>query len=134
MEAENDELMSKVDTYIQTVPGIGSVTGAVILGEIGDIEGFDNPSKLVAYTALDSSVSQSGQQESVSGRLSKRAAAHTFVKRCIRPLYGLSSVIRDSMHITKGNAVKESIIWWQRRRGQKTLSYHFCDPEKQHAL
>lgn len=54
VEAEIDELMSKMDTYIQTIPGIGSVTGAVILGEIGDIERFDNPSKLVAYAGLDS--------------------------------------------------------------------------------
>lgn len=76
VEAEIDELMSKMDTYIQTIPGIGSVTGAVILGEIGDIERFDNPSKLVAYAGLDSSVSQSGQQESVSGRLSKRGSPY----------------------------------------------------------
>lgn len=76
VEAEIDELMSKMNTYIQTIPGIGSVTGAVILGEIGDIERFDNPSKLVAYAGLDSSVSQSGQQESISGRLSKRGSPY----------------------------------------------------------
>ncbi len=76
VEAEINELMSKMDTYIQTIPGIGSVTGAVILGEIGDIERFDNPAKLVAYAGLDSSISQSGQQESVSGRLSKRGSPY----------------------------------------------------------
>ena len=60
VELEIDQLMSKLGTNIKTIPGVGSVIGAVILGEIGDIERFDNPSKLVAYAGLDVSVSQSG--------------------------------------------------------------------------
>lgn len=76
VEEEIDNLLSKMDTCIKTIPGIGSVTAATILGEIGDITRFDNPSKLVAYAGLDSSVSQSGEYEAPSGHLSKRGSPY----------------------------------------------------------
>lgn len=68
--------MSKLDTNIKTIPGVGNVIGAVILGEIGDIERFDNPSKLVAYAGLDLPISQSGEYEASSGKLSKRGSPY----------------------------------------------------------
>ena len=61
VEEEIDTLLSAMDTYIKTVPGVGNITAGTILGEIGDINRFDNPSKLVAYVGLESSVSQSGE-------------------------------------------------------------------------
>lgn len=76
VELEIEQLMSKLGTNIKTIPGVGSVIGAVILGEIGDIERFDNPSKLVAYAGLDASVSQSGEYEASSGKLSKRGSPY----------------------------------------------------------
>ena len=76
VELEIEQLMSKLGTNIKTIPGVGNVIGAVILGEIGDIERFDNPSKLVAYAGLDASVSQSGKYEASSGKLSKRGSPY----------------------------------------------------------
>lgn len=76
VETEIEELLSRLETTITTIPGISSITGAVILGEIGDISRFDNPSKLVAYAGLDSTVSQSGESELPSGRLSKRGSPY----------------------------------------------------------
>lgn len=76
VEEEIDNLLSKMDTCIKTIPGIGNVTAATILGEIGDINRFENPSKLVAYAGLDSSVSQSGEYEAPSGHLSKRGSPY----------------------------------------------------------
>ena len=76
VEEEIDSLLSAMDTYIKTVPGVGNITAATILGEIGDINRFDNPSKLVAYAGLDSSISQSGEYESTSGHLSKRGSPY----------------------------------------------------------
>lgn len=76
VELEIEQLMSKLGTNIKTIPGVGNVIGAVILGEIGDIERFDNPSKLVAYAGLDASVSQSGEYEASSGKLSKRGSPY----------------------------------------------------------
>lgn len=41
------------------IPGVGEVTAATILGEIGDISNFDTAKQLVAYAGLDPSVYQS---------------------------------------------------------------------------
>ena len=49
------------DTKITQIPGIGPVLGASILSEIGDINRFASPKKLVAYAGIDPSVIQSGQ-------------------------------------------------------------------------
>ena len=76
VEEEIDSLLSAMDTYIKTVPGVGNITAATILGEIGDINRFDNPSKLVAYAGLDSSVCQSGEYDAPSGHLSKRGSPY----------------------------------------------------------
>lgn len=76
VELKIEQLMSKLGTNIKTIPGVGNVIGAVILGEIGDIERFDNSSKLVAYAGLDASVSQSGEYEASSSKLSKRGSPY----------------------------------------------------------
>lgn len=76
VENEIERLLSKLDSPITTIPGIGSITGATILGEIGDISRFSNPSKLVAYAGLDASVSKSGEYESTINRMSKRGSPY----------------------------------------------------------
>lgn len=47
------QAMDELDSVIMTVPGIGKLNGAMILGEIGDIHRFSHPSKLLAYAGLD---------------------------------------------------------------------------------
>lgn len=54
-------IMLEMDSVILTIPGIGFLNGAMILGEIGDISRFSTPSKLLAYAGLDPTVNQSGQ-------------------------------------------------------------------------
>lgn len=76
VEAEISTLMEKINSPITSIPGIGLITGAVILGEIGDISRFSNPSKLVAYAGLDATISQSGEFESTSNRMSKRGSSY----------------------------------------------------------
>lgn len=76
VENEINSIMQKINSPITTIPGIGSVTGAVILGEIGDISRFSNPSKLVAYAGIDATVSQSGEYEATINRMSKRGSAY----------------------------------------------------------
>lgn len=58
-----DELMEPFD-FIKSIPGVANTTGAMILGEIGDINRFDNASSLLAFAGLDPSVFQSGEFES----------------------------------------------------------------------
>ena len=68
--------MELLPNVLTSVPDIGPVLSAGIVAEIGDINRFDNPSKLVAYAGLDSSISQSGEYESTSGHLSKRGSPY----------------------------------------------------------
>jgi len=67
-------LMLEMDSVILTIPGIGFLNGAMILGEIGDISRFSNPSKLLAYAGLDPTVNQSGKFNAKRTRMSKRGS------------------------------------------------------------
>ncbi|MBC2575238.1 IS110 family transposase [Peptostreptococcus canis] len=76
VENEIEILLEKLNSPITTIPGIGSVNAATILGEIGDIKRFSNPSKLVAYAGLDAGISQSGEFESTSNHMTKRGSPY----------------------------------------------------------
>ena len=76
VEKEIKSLLEKLNSPITTIPGIGAVNAATILGEIGDIKRFSNPSKLVAYAGLDSTVYQSGNFESTSNHMTKRGSPY----------------------------------------------------------
>ena len=52
-EAEISCIMGKLESPITAITGIGTVTGAAILSEIGDISKFDSPRKLAAFAGLD---------------------------------------------------------------------------------
>ncbi|TRM13211.1 IS110 family transposase [Lentibacillus cibarius] len=75
-EEEINQLMTSINSVIETIPGIGPITGATILGEIGDIRKFSNPKKLVAYAGIDASVSQSGQFDATHNVMSKRGSPY----------------------------------------------------------
>lgn len=76
--AELDEtiksIMLEMDSVVLTIPGIGFLNGAMILGEIGDVSRFSNPSKILAYAGLDPTVNQSGKFTAKSTRMSKRGS------------------------------------------------------------
>lgn len=76
VETEIKTVLHKIDSPITTVPGIGDINGAVILGEIGDISRFSNASKLAAYAGIDASVSQSGDFQSSNNSMSKRGSPY----------------------------------------------------------
>ncbi len=75
-EVEIKKLLDELNSPITTIPGIGPTTGAIILSEIGDINRFDSPVKLVAYAGIDASVSKSGQFESTNNVMSKRGSPY----------------------------------------------------------
>ncbi|MFV0342433.1 MAG: IS110 family transposase [Anaerocolumna sp.] len=74
VEFEMTEIMKFNDSVIMTIPGIGYINGGMILGEIGDIHRFSNPSKLLAFAGLDPSVHQSGNFQAKNTRMSKRGS------------------------------------------------------------
>ena len=56
---------------IMSIPGIGPITGSVILGKICDINRFENAEKLVAFAGIDPVIKESGKQRSQKS-ISKR--------------------------------------------------------------
>lgn len=70
------ELMAQIPQYLTSIPGVGSVTAAAILAEIGDVQRFDSPEKLVAYAGIDATVYQTGQFEASESHMSKRGSPY----------------------------------------------------------
>lgn len=64
------------DCYLHTIPGVGLIAAATILGEIGDIRRFKTASALVAYAGIDPSVKQSGEFNSTHNHMSKRGSPY----------------------------------------------------------
>ena len=61
---------SNADSRIKTIPGIGTLTGSIILSSIGDINRFESVVKLRAYTGMGPVTKQSGDY-SISSHISK---------------------------------------------------------------
>lgn len=76
VETQINDLLTKINSPITSIPGIGEVLGATILGEIGDIAKFSTPAKLVAYAGIDASIQQSGEYHSTNNKMSKRGSPY----------------------------------------------------------
>lgn len=76
LDLEIKSIMVSLDSPILTIPGISYTLGAMILGEIGDISKFSNPTKLLAYAGLDPTTKQSGNFSASCTRISKRGSKH----------------------------------------------------------
>lgn len=73
VENEITALISKIDSKIPTIKGIGLVSAATIIAEIENISRFDSPDKLLAYARLDPRLYQSGTQE-FKGKMNKKGS------------------------------------------------------------
>jgi len=76
VDAAEEVLMAKIPQHITSIPGIGAVTGAAILAEIGDVHRFESEDKLVAYAGIDATVHQSGQFQATETHMSKRGSPY----------------------------------------------------------
>lgn len=76
VELQINRLLAKINSPITTIPGIGPVLAAAILGEIGGVERFRNAPSLVAYAGIDAEVSQSGEYEAPTGKMTKRGSPY----------------------------------------------------------
>ena len=76
VEEKITEIYEQCNCYLHTIIGVGKVSAAVILSEIGDINNFESPKKLVAFAGLDPSVAQSGNYESSRNKMSKRGSPY----------------------------------------------------------
>ena len=75
IEKQVSDFIKKSDNVITSIPGIGDMTAAIIISEIGDINRFDNPGQVLAFAGLDPSVKQSGTFNASSTRMSKRGSS-----------------------------------------------------------
>ena len=60
IEEKMADFMKFNDLVIMTIPGICYINGGMILCEIGNIDPFSSPGKLLVFAGLDPSVYQSG--------------------------------------------------------------------------
>lgn len=111
-------LMKETDTPILTIPGLSTVSGAIILSEIGDIFKFSSSKSLISYAGLNNSVYQSGTQ-SHYGQISKNGS-----KYLRSALYNVSLTVINNSKVfydyyfdkkSKGKSHRLSLIWVSRK-------------------
>lgn len=72
-----DEInISENVSLLQTIPGIGFWSAAVIISEIGEFSAFSHPKQLAAYFGLDPSQRQSGTFYGTRNKMSKRGSPY----------------------------------------------------------
>lgn len=75
IDKEIKRLMSTIESPIESIPGISTILGSIILAEIKDIHNFRTPAQLLAFAGLEPSVRQSGLIEN-EGKMVKRGSTH----------------------------------------------------------
>ena len=77
LESEIDALAKEIEEYniIKSIPGIGEKIAATIISEIGEIDRFNHPKKLVAFAGVDPSVFESGKFIATKNRITKRGSS-----------------------------------------------------------
>lgn len=76
LEQNIEKHLADHDQPLTSIPGIGVLSAAAILGEIVDVRHFAHPKKLVAFAGFDPSTFQTGQFLGDHARLSKRGSPH----------------------------------------------------------
>jgi transposase len=71
----HDDKLKKKFEYLQSIPGIGLLTTAVIVAETNGFETFTNIKQLTSYAGLDVKIAESGTWKGKS-RISKRGNSH----------------------------------------------------------
>ena len=74
-EEKIKSLMLHVKTNITSIPGMGVMSAASILGEYGDINNFSSPNKLLSFAGLEPSINESGTQN-FKGKMVKHGSSY----------------------------------------------------------
>ncbi|MGE7594268.1 IS110 family transposase [Peribacillus frigoritolerans] len=86
-------LANEMEEYkiIQSIPGIGEKIAATIISEIGEIDRFNHPKKLVAFAGVDPSVHASGKFTATINRITKRGSSRLRHSLYLAVLCGIRS-------------------------------------------
>ena len=76
LDKQIKSLMIQIDSPILSIPGISFNLGSIILAEIGNIENFSNPSKLLAFAGMEPSTYQSGKFTATKTSMVKRGSTN----------------------------------------------------------
>ena len=90
-------VVDELNTPLLTIPGIGYTIAAIILAEIGDINNFSSPAKLLAFAGMEPSTYQSGKYNAYKTPMVKRGS--TYLRWAIMQAARLVSM-RDSTFAT----------------------------------
>ena len=71
---QDEKLRTKIG-YLETIPGVGLITAAVIVAETNGFAAFESIKQLTAYAGLDVRIQESGKWKGKS-RISKRGNSH----------------------------------------------------------
>ena len=104
LETEIDALAKEIEEYniIKSIPGIGEKIAATIISEIGEIDRFNNPKKLVAFAGVDPSVFESGKFTATKNRITKRGSS--------RLRHALYMAVRSSIRDCRKKKTTDEII------------------------
>ena len=75
-EAEIEKYCGEDEEILCSIPGMSKMAAAAIVAEIGDIEKFERPDQLVAYSGISPSTYQSGQKENKHARMEKKGSKY----------------------------------------------------------
>ena len=70
------DMVTNIETPLVSVPGISFILGGIILSEIGDINRFDSPAKLLAFAGLEPSLYESGNFKAGHTPMVKRGSGY----------------------------------------------------------
>ena len=73
LEHEIKETFSYFNSKMTSIPGLGTISAAIILAEVSDFNNFSNPDKLVSFAGLDNSIYESGTTTKL-GKITKRGS------------------------------------------------------------
>jgi transposase len=96
LEAQIVTMIEEIKPKSLTIPGVGSLSSAVIYAEYGDVSKFSSPSQMLSFAGLEPSYYQSGTSEH-GGHMVKRGSSHlryTLMNLCI-PLIQYNMVFAE---------------------------------------
>lgn len=90
------EIYNQLDSHIHTIKGIGTLTAAGILSEIGNFDKFTTANQLLAYACLEPSKNQSGISEG-GGKMVKHGSSYLrkYLMNAAETFYVFNPAISD---------------------------------------
>lgn len=77
LEAEISRVLAETPgRWLTTIDGVGDTLAAMITGEIGDANRFDDPKKVIAFAGIDSTKCESGKFVGRENRMSKKGSSY----------------------------------------------------------